>query len=94
MAEGDYPLAHQGKFQHTMTKLWGGRNYRPCPHLSPSASPERKIVQLLLKRLVPEPLLCIKVKLTISSKNFPTLRNTSSSFPIKEVTFHDPRASF
>ncbi|KAK0155241.1 hypothetical protein N1851_002432 [Merluccius polli] len=66
----------------------------PARHLSPVATPEWKRVQPLSRRLVPEPLLCVEVRPTISSRNFSTLRTSSGSFPTREVTFHIPRASF
>ncbi|KAK0139106.1 hypothetical protein N1851_024333 [Merluccius polli] len=66
----------------------------PARRLSPVATPEWKRVQPLSRRLVPEPLLCVEVRPTISSRNFSTLRTSSGSFPTREVTFHIPRASF
>ncbi|KAK0139215.1 hypothetical protein N1851_024142 [Merluccius polli] len=66
----------------------------PARRLSPVAIPEWKRVQPLSRRLVPEPLLCVEVRPTISSRNFSTLRTSSGSFPTREVTFHIPRASF
>ncbi|KAK0137955.1 hypothetical protein N1851_025831 [Merluccius polli] len=66
----------------------------PARRLSPVATPEWKRVQLLSRRLVPEPLLCVEVRPTISSRNFSTSRTSSGSFPTREVTFHVPRASF
>ncbi|KAK0140992.1 hypothetical protein N1851_022012 [Merluccius polli] len=58
------------------------------------ATPEWKRVQPLSRRLVPEPLLCVEVRPTISSRNFSTSRTSSGTFPTREVTFHVPRASF
>ncbi|KAK0132992.1 hypothetical protein N1851_031638 [Merluccius polli] len=66
----------------------------PARRLSPVATPEWKRVQPLSRRLVPEPLLCVEVRPTISSRNFSTSRTSSGSFPTREVTFHVPRASF
>ncbi|KAK0132160.1 hypothetical protein N1851_033046 [Merluccius polli] len=66
----------------------------PARRLSPVATPEWKRVQPLSRRLVPEPLLCVEVRPTISSRNFSTSRTSSGSFPTSEVTFHVPRASF
>ncbi|KAK0146532.1 hypothetical protein N1851_014139 [Merluccius polli] len=66
----------------------------PARRLSPVATPEWKRVQPLSRRLVPEPLLCVEVRPTISSRNFSTSHTSSGSFPTREVTFHVPRASF
>ncbi|KAK0137965.1 hypothetical protein N1851_025840 [Merluccius polli] len=66
----------------------------PARRLSPVATPEWKRVQPLSRRLVPEPLLCVEVRPTISSRNFSTSRTSSGSFTTREVTFHVPRASF
>ncbi|KAK0140496.1 hypothetical protein N1851_022532 [Merluccius polli] len=66
----------------------------PARRLSPVATPEWKRVQPLSRSLVPEPLLCVEVRPTISSRNFSTSRTSSGSFPTREVTFHVPRASF
>ncbi|XP_061902037.1 uncharacterized protein LOC133649222 [Entelurus aequoreus] len=54
-------------------------------------------IQPLLRKLIPEPLLCVEVSLTRSSLNFSTssTSRTSSGFsPPSDVTFHVPRASF
>ncbi|KAK0148965.1 hypothetical protein N1851_010649 [Merluccius polli] len=93
-AEGGYPLVYRGKLQHTGTKPGAISIATPAWRLSPVATPEWKRVQPLSRRLVPEPLLCVEVRPTISSRNFSTSRTSSGSFPTREVTFHVPRASF
>uniref|UniRef100_A0A3Q1CWI0 Uncharacterized protein n=1 Tax=Amphiprion ocellaris TaxID=80972 RepID=A0A3Q1CWI0_AMPOC len=65
----------------------------PARRLSPLATPEWKRVQPLSRGLVPEPLLCVEVRPTISSRNFSASHTSSGSFPAREVTFHVPRAS-
>ena len=80
-------LSSTGVNSNTLAESWETIN-KPIPvlRLSPGTTPAR--------RLVPEPELCVKVKLTISSLYLSTSHTSSGSFPIREVMFHVSIASF
>ena len=75
-AEGCYPLIHWDKLQCTGTEL----GILPLP----SATPELKKVKSLSRRLFPEPLLCVMVRLTISSRDFFPSHTSSGFFPNRQ----------
>ncbi|TWW81826.1 hypothetical protein D4764_01G0016410 [Takifugu flavidus] len=88
-AKGGYPLIHRGKLQYTGTELGSNQNCHPCS--LPLTIGNSRVVESPTP--LPEPLLCVEVRPTISSRNFSTSRTNSGSFPTREVTFHVPRAS-
>uniref|UniRef100_A0A8C6KHI1 General transcription factor IIA, 1 n=1 Tax=Nothobranchius furzeri TaxID=105023 RepID=A0A8C6KHI1_NOTFU len=69
-----------------------GANKKPTPalRLSPGATPAKESVQPLSRTWVPEPMLCVEVSPTISSRYCSTSATSSCSFPASEVTFHEP----
>lgn len=80
---GGYHLLHQD------TELGGTVNCHLC--LSPlpiNSGAEESPTPL--RRLVPEHSLRAEVRLTLSNRNFSTLRTSSDSFLSREVTFHVP----
>ncbi|MEQ2242559.1 hypothetical protein ILYODFUR_037023 [Ilyodon furcidens] len=73
-AQGCDPPIHWGKPQHK-TAEWGATS-KPTPAccLSPRATAEQKRVQPFLRRCVPEPMLCVEVSPTISSRYLSTYK--------------------
>lgn len=75
----------------TFSPLVSTRNHKKASNISNYRMEESPT---LPRGLVPEPLLCVEVKLTMSNGNFSTSHTSLGSFSIWELAFHIPGANF